>query len=401
VTSNQTVIAIQNLTKTYRGGLLGNRSIAALRQVSLETYRGEVFGLLGPNGAGKTTLIKILLGVIRASGGSARVFGHPAGSIAARSHVGYLPESLRIDRHHTARTALVFYGGMSRLDRPTIAKRSPELLRLVGLEGRDRESVRRFSKGMYQRLGLAQALLHDPDLLILDEPTDGLDPVGRSEVRRLLLELKGRGKTIFLNSHILQEVELVCDRVAIMASGQIRGVGTIDDLTEQLGNRTVRLELAATWSDDQVRHVLSEAIGVSDPSAADTQSPAPLQMVRIGNHTWRVNIPWRDQASIDRLVDRLRQADISILSLTTPKRTLEDVFLSLVGSVPIDQELGAPLLDAGSLDARLDLDRNTAEGVPDRTAAAMLSSTDNDPQQRDRQQRSPVGQVSPVRGGTS
>jgi ABC-2 type transport system ATP-binding protein len=237
--------------------------------------------------------------------------------------------------------------------------------------------------------------------LILDEPTDGLDPVGRSEVRRLLLELKGRGKTIFLNSHILQEVELVCDRVAIMASGQIRGVGTIDDLTEQLGNRTVRLELAATWSDDQVRHVLSEAIGVSDPSAADTQSPAPLQMVRIGNHTWRVNIPWRDQASIDRLVDRLRQADISILSLTTPKRTLEDVFLSLVGSVPIDQELGAPLLDAGSLDARLDLDRNTAEGVPDRTAAAMLSSTDNDPQQRDRQQRSPVGQVSPVRGGTS
>jgi ABC-2 type transport system ATP-binding protein len=333
VSSREAVIAIENLTKTYRGGLLGNRSIAALRRVSLDTHRGEVFGLLGPNGAGKTTLIKILLGVIRASGGSARVFGFPAGSIAARSCVGYLPESLRIDRHHTARSALTFYGGMSRLDHQTIRERSPELLRLVGLEGRDRESVRRFSKGMYQRLGLAQALLHDPDLLILDEPTDGLDPVGRSEVRRLLLELKGRGKTIFLNSHILQEVELVCDRVAVMAGGQIRGVGTIDDLTEQLGNRRVKLELGTELTDQAVRQRLG-----GDGIAGDS-----LHLLRLANGVLRLSVPWRDQATNDQLVDRLRQAGISILSLTTPRRTLEDVFLALVGSVPVDQELGVSL----------------------------------------------------------
>ncbi len=336
----QSVIRVERLTKTYRGGLLGNRSITALRQVSLCAYRGEVFGLLGPNGAGKTTLIKILLGVIGASGGAAEMFGHPAGSIAARQRVGYLPESLRIDRHHTARSALRFYGGMSRLDRHSIEQRSPELLRLVGLEGRDRESVRRFSKGMYQRLGLAQALLHDPDLLILDEPTDGLDPVGRSEVRRLLLELKDRGKTIFLNSHILQEVELVCDRVAVMASGQIRGIGTIDELTQQLGNRRVKFDLATELSDQEVQQTLLP------PGTGSDWPDSGLQLVRLANGVLRVSISWRDQSTIDRTVDDLRRAGISILSLTTPRRSLEDVFLSLVGSVPLDQELGPPLLGA-------------------------------------------------------
>ncbi len=357
MSSSEAVIAIEKLTKTYRGGLLGNRSIAALRQVSLETHRGEVFGLLGPNGAGKTTLIKILLGVIRSSGGSARVFGFPAGSIAARSCVGYLPESLRIDRHHTARSALTFYGGMSRLDHQTIRERSPELLRLVGLEGRDRESVRRFSKGMYQRLGLAQALLHDPDLLILDEPTDGLDPVGRSEVRRLLLELKGRGKTIFLNSHILQEVELVCDRVAVMASGQIRGIGTIDDLTEQLGNRQVKLELATELTDEQVRQLL---LGVDGAS----------QLLRLASGVLRVGVTWRDQATNDRMVDRLRQAGISILSLTTPRRTLEDVFLSLVGSLPVDQELGLPLAEQSTADEQRDDDLLDSESAVNAAAVS-------------------------------
>lgn len=343
MSDSQPVITVERLTKTYRGGLLGKRSLTALRQVSLNAYRGEVFGLLGPNGAGKTTLIKILLGVIRASGGTAEMFGHPAGSIAARKRVGYLPESLRIDRHHTARSALRFYGGMSGLDRRTIAERSPELLRLVGLEGRDRESVRRFSKGMYQRLGLAQALLHEPDLLILDEPTDGLDPVGRSEVRRLLLELKDRGKTIFLNSHILQEVELVCDRVAVMAGGQIRGVGTLDELTQQLGDRRVKFDLATELSDLAVQHALQQVV-------TDGDFLSGLQLVRLANGVLRVSVPCQDQATVDRVVDVLRQTGVSILSLTTPRRSLEDVFLSLVGSVPLDQELGSPPLGANIRD---------------------------------------------------
>ena len=325
MSDSDAVIAVDRLTKTYRSGLIGKRSVAALRQVSLRANRGEVFGLLGPNGAGKTTLIKILLGVIRGSGGTARLLDFPAGSIAARRQVGYLPESLRIDRHHTARTALKFYGGMSGLDGETIRTRSERLLRLVGLEGRDRESVKRFSKGMYQRLGLAQALLHDPDLLILDEPTDGLDPVGRSEVRRLLLELKGRGKTIFLNSHILQEVELVCDRVAVMAAGQVRGIGTIDELTENLGDREVKFDLAGEVDQQAVIRLLTDAF---DPAS----EAGRVSVDRLPNGVLHVVTAWRDQPTLDRMVDRLRERSISILAIATPRRSLEDVFLSLVGS---------------------------------------------------------------------
>lgn len=343
------VISIDRLTKTYRSGLIGGRSIAALRHVSLQTRRGEIFGLLGPNGAGKTTLIKILLGVIRSSGGTARVLGQPAGSIAARKRVGYLPESLRIDRHHTARSALLFYGGMSGLSRDVITTRSDELLRLVGLKGRDRESVKRFSKGMYQRLGLAQALLHEPDLLILDEPTDGLDPVGRSEVRRLLLELRSRGKTIFLNSHILQEVELVCDRVAVMAAGQVRGVGTIDELTERLGDRQVKWDLSGVDNEQSLGRLLADAAGLPVPegeaflrSAATGGDKIGGQRVlldRLPSGVVRATVPWVDQLVIDRTIDRLRASGVSIVSLTTPRRSLEDVFLSLVGSTEAEVDL--------------------------------------------------------------
>jgi len=336
------IISIDRLTKTYRAGLIGGRSIAALRQVSLQTRRGEIFGLLGPNGAGKTTLIKILLGVIRGSGGSARLLGFPAGSIAARRRVGYLPESLRIDRHHTARSALRFYGGMSGLSGETIATRSDELLRLVGLEGRDRESVRRFSKGMYQRLGLAQALLHDPDLLILDEPTDGLDPVGRSEVRRLLIELRARGKTIFLNSHILQEVELVCDRVAVMAAGQVRGIGTIEELTERLGDRQVKWDLAGACDPAQLARLIGNLVGIDqeNPSLATSgHSGRAITIDRLPSGVMRVSVPWVDQPTIDKMIDQLRLAGISIVSLTTPRRSLEDVFLSLVGSTEAEVDL--------------------------------------------------------------
>ena len=202
---------VRELEKVYAGGWFG-RSVNVLRGVTLQASAGEVFGLLGPNGAGKTTLIKILLGVVKPTRGSASLFGEAVGSADVRSRVGYLPESLSIDSHHTARSALRYYGRLSRMSANDIARRSDELLELVGLRNRDRESVRRFSKGMRQRLGLAQALLHDPDLLVLDEPTDGLDPVGRSEVRRVIERLRDAGKTIFLNSHILQEVELVCTR---------------------------------------------------------------------------------------------------------------------------------------------------------------------------------------------
>ena len=332
------IVEVRDLVKVYRSwSVTGRQRVEALAGVTLRAVAGEVFGLLGPNGAGKTTLIKTLLGVIQPTRGSASLFGLPAGSAAARQGVGYLPESLRIDPHHTARSALRFYGRLSRMDEATIGRRSDELLELVGLRGRDRESVRRFSKGMCQRLGLAQALMHDPDLLILDEPTDGLDPVGRSEVRRVIERLRDSGKTIFLNSHILQEVELVCTRVGIMARGRLRGIGTIDELAHGGQPQTVLIDIAlpdpaagnpadngppADAPADAVRGVLAAPFRGREATLFVEPLPRPL--------TFRVTSPLCDQAEIDAAVDGLRQASISILSLRSRRPTLEETFLRLV-----------------------------------------------------------------------
>jgi ABC-type Na+ transport system ATPase subunit NatA len=208
VSETTAAIAIHDLEKIYRHGLFGRKKIPALKGVSLEVPPGEVFGLLGPNGAGKTTLIKVLLGIVRKSSGSATL--RPAE--IARRQVGYLPEHHRIPHHLTGDTALEYYGSLSGMSQSEIRRRRPDLLKRVGLATWGKTPVKKYSKGMLQRLGLAQAMIHDPQLLILDEPTDGVDPVGRAEIRDVLSELRRQGKTVFLNSHLLQEVELVCDR---------------------------------------------------------------------------------------------------------------------------------------------------------------------------------------------
>jgi ABC-2 type transport system ATP-binding protein len=322
----ESVVSVHNLAKRYSGWtLFGRRPVDALNGVSLTARAGEVFGLLGPNGAGKTTLIKILLGVVKPTGGTAELFGEPVGSMAARQRVGYLPESLRVDRHHTARSALRYYGRLSRMSAREIELRSDELLELVGLRGRDRESVRRFSKGMYQRLGLAQALMHDPDLLVLDEPTDGLDPVGRNEVRRVIERLRDAGKTIFLNSHILQEVEMVCTRVAIMARGRICGSGTVDELVGDVRAEQVTFDLLLP--------------DVTDPSAtllpvfasheASDLNIIPIDFAR-GSHRVTARLP--EQKQVDEVVDGLRSLSISIVKLHVKRPTLEDMFIKLVST---------------------------------------------------------------------
>ncbi|WP_283435103.1 ABC transporter ATP-binding protein [Neorhodopirellula lusitana] len=328
--SASSIVSVQKLQKTYRGGsMLRRGNVHALQGVSLHADAGQVFGLLGPNGAGKTTLIKILLGVIRASGGQASLFGLPAGSAAARSRVGYLPESLRVDRHHTARTALKFYGRLSRLDAATIDRRSDELLKLVGLAGRDRESVKRFSKGMLQRLGLAQALMHDPDLLILDEPTDGLDPVGRSEVRRVIERLRDSGKTIFLNSHILHEVELVCSHLAIMARGRVLATGPIEQLagrsTDQDAGITVDFEFELPGDAD------SNTNGsLTRDNLLSLARQGSVQWLAVSGQTQRCRMVCDDQDSINAIVDRLRQHQGSLIRLQPVRQTLEDTFMRLV-----------------------------------------------------------------------
>lgn len=329
------IVEVDQLSKVYDSRSLRRKSqVHALKGVSLKAGAGEVFGLLGPNGAGKTTLIKSLLGIIRPTAGSARLFGLPIGTRASRSQVGYLPESLRIDRHHTARTALAYYGRLSRMNSEDIRTRSDELLELVGLAGRDRESVRRFSKGMYQRLGLAQALMHNPDLLFLDEPTDGLDPVGRNEVRQVIERLSGMGKTIFLNSHILQEVELVCTQVAILAKGTLRAVGTIDEVRSQFGGDATVLEtrLTVCHSDGSPginRDALRQCLSIDGLSAI--QESLAFDQAAATPNSMMLSTQLPDQAAIDKVVDSLRAANYSIQSLHVSRPTLEQTFIRLVG----------------------------------------------------------------------
>lgn len=310
-------IEVQGLRKIYRSGLFGSKRFQSLAGVDLQVQRGEVFGLLGPNGAGKTTLIKVLLGIIRPSGGGARVLGQRAGSRAARKHIGYLPENLNFAGHQTAQRALRFYGRLSRMDEATIRRRSAELIELVGLKGRDRELVTRFSKGMRQRLGLAQAMLHDPDLLVLDEPTDGLDPVGRSQIRHLISLLRDQGKTVFLNSHILQEVELVCDRVAILVRGSLRGVGRPRELSEQFHGalgESVILEL--TGDELALAAIAREVSG---------------ELTQLPNQRWLLTAPVKSQSDVDAMVDHVRGRGASLVKLDRTRPSLEQVFLSVVG----------------------------------------------------------------------
>jgi len=308
-------IQIDSLKKVYRDGWFRKR-VEALGGVSFQVQRGEVFGLLGPNGAGKTTVIKILLGIVRKTAGTASLLGRPAGHRAGRRRVGYLPENLQIPHHHTARTALEYYGHLSRLPSREIRLRRDELLETVGLHDWDRVAVKKYSKGMRQRLGLAQALLHDPELLMLDEPTDGLDPIGRCQVREILHRLKQQGKTIFLNSHLLQEVETVCDHVAILDWGQLRYVGTIDEFTrEQRVEEAFEVQLEITGQEEVVRRTVCQW-----PSA---------KWDAVAEDRYRVAVRVPDQDAVNRYIDDLRCGGISIVGLTRRRVTLEDAFLNL------------------------------------------------------------------------
>ena len=312
--SQSPAVDVSNLSKRYRDGMLGRRRIDALDGVSLSVQRGEIFGLLGPNGAGKTTLIKVLLGIVRATRGGAALLGMPAGSRSGRKQVGYLPENHRIPRHHTGNSALAFFGSLSGLSGAEVRARRPALLSAVGMQDWGRTPIRKYSKGMLQRLGLAQAMLHDPQLLILDEPTDGVDPVGRSEMRAILQGLKAAGKTIFINSHLLQEVELVCDRVAILDRGKMLYQGPIAELTRHRSDGDVRIAVAGP--EGALRAALADAQG------AEIRS--------LGPERFEVLLCATDQAAVDRTVDHLRSGSLSLISMTRKVQTLEEAFLDIL-----------------------------------------------------------------------
>lgn len=295
------VIETIDLRKKYR-------QVEALKGVSLKVEKGQIYGLLGQNGAGKSTMVKILLGIVNKTGGDAMLFGMQAGDTATRRRVGYLPEDHRFPEYHTAYSLLDFYGmlyGMSRSDR---VKRIPEMLDMVGIKGRMKDKIRTYSKGMKQRVGIAQAMFHDPDVIIMDEPTDGVDPIGRREIRVIMQRLKEEGKTIFLNSHLLGEVELICDHVAILQRGEVIREGSIATLTEQKGLYQVGL-----------------APGEILPDADLRQKGYDLFF---DGEYWEFGL--KDGQSIDPVVDFLRERQLHIRHLIEKRQTLEDLFMATV-----------------------------------------------------------------------
>jgi ABC-2 type transport system ATP-binding protein len=294
-------MSTHNLIKNYG-------RIEALKGVTLTVHKGEIFGLLGQNGAGKTTFVKIMLGITKPSYGSADLLEEPVGHPNVLTRVGYLPEDHRFPEYHTGNSLLDYYGSLLEVPRSTRQTRIPEMLEMVGLKGRMNYKIRTYSKGMKQRLGIAQALMHDPEVIFLDEPTDGVDPVGRKEIRALLNQLKGEGKTIFINSHLLGEVELICDHVVIMQRGEIIRQGDMASLLQSRGYYQIGLAPRQEFPyDDVVR------LG--------------CQVSRDGD-LWEVGLT--DGQSIDAVIDLIRARGLNLRHLTEKRQTLEDLFIQTV-----------------------------------------------------------------------
>ena len=296
------VVQINELVKHY-----GN--VHALKGVSLSVEKGEIYGLLGRNGAGKTTMIKILLSIVRPTLGEARLFGFPTGSTEGRKKVGYLPEDHRFPDYHNSYTLLDFYGSLYGMSAPERKRRIREVLEIVGLVDDGLRKIRTYSKGMKQRVGLAQAMLHDPDVYFLDEPTDGVDPIGRKKIRDVLVQLKDRGKTIFVNSHILSEVELITSRVSIIDHGLIIRSGTVDELTRSKN--------------------------VYDLTISGDAGPYLQEMLSLVKAARQVEggleIHLKDgDSNIDAVIDFLRDKGIGLRGVRERKESLEDIFIQTV-----------------------------------------------------------------------
>lgn len=300
-------ILVKELTKVYKGHLGG--SVTAVNNVSFQVEQGEIFGFIGPNGAGKTTTIKMLLGLLFPTSGGAFVLGHPAGNIEAKKRISYLPESPYFYEHMTGREVLDFYCRLFRMDSGGRRAKTQELLERVGLAGDGERSLRQYSKGMLQRIGIAQALINDPDLLFFDEPTSGLDPIAHKDIQELILSLKQQGKTVFLSSHQLSDVEMVCDRVAIINRGELIRIGTLDELLHA-GRTVITLSKPADGLVDSLKSV-AERVSVD----AD-----------------RVRVHVQTEDDVYRVLDAAR-GKAELVSAVPQRQTLEDLFVELIREV--------------------------------------------------------------------
>ncbi|PSH05560.1 MAG: ABC transporter [Acidobacteria bacterium] len=300
-------IEIHGLEKSYKTGFFGNKLKQGLKPLTLSVEEGEVFGYLGPNGAGKTTTLKLLLGLVFPSGGTARILGRDLNDIEVKRFIGFLPEQPYFYDHLTPLELLDYYARLSGVD-PRERKRSVDTaLARVGMTASGKTQLRKLSKGMLQRVGIAQAIVHNPKLVLLDEPMSGLDPIGRREVRDLVQELNEEGKTIFFSTHILSDAETLCDRVAVLNKGELKGVGVVADLLRQVSG-----EVEVVWQGAKAISALS-ALGARCHATGDTV---------------RAVLPER---LLEAALDALRVNHARLTRVTPVQATLEDYFLARVG----------------------------------------------------------------------
>ena len=266
--SREVIVEARNLAKTYRD-FWGRAKKVALKPLDLEIRRGEIFGLLGPNGSGKTTTMKLLLGLIFPTGGEAFVFGREATDVSKNERIGYLPEESYLYKFLDAEETLDFYGRLFDMAPAERKERAAALIKRVGLERDRKRQLKEYSKGMTRRIGVAQALINDPDLVILDEPTSGLDPIGTREMKDLIIELKEKGKTVIMSSHLLADVEDVCDRIAVLHQGELKELGRVEDLLRVTDVTQIRARGLPAAAAEEIREVLrrhgGEEIEIGNP----------------------------------------------------------------------------------------------------------------------------------------
>ncbi len=299
------ILRVENLHKSFKVGFIPKKK-KILKGISLEVKEGEIFGYLGPNGAGKTTTLKCILGLIFPEKGNIKIFNQPHLSLKAKEKVGYLPENPYFYDYLTATEFLQFYCQLSLLKKKEKEEKIPQLLRLVGLEESADLQLRKFSRGMLQRIGLAQALIHDPSLIFLDEPLGGLDPLGRKEIRDIIVRLKEEGKTVFLCSHILQDIEMICDQVAIIVNGQIVNQGSLQDL---ISEKILFTEITLSGINSDNLKNIGEVIS----------STGGKTLVKVVN-----------EDNIEKVIDIVHRQKGKIHSLIPRTATLEDLFVDMV-----------------------------------------------------------------------
>ena len=302
------IIRIEGLRKTYRLGFAWTKIAQALHGLDLTVHAGEVLGFLGPNGAGKTTTLKILMGLMRPSAGKVEVFGHPAGEPAANRQIGFLPENPYFYGYLTGPEFMDLCGRLHGLDRSTRRARTESLLARVGLEGQEGKALRKYSKGMLQRVGLAQALIGEPKLVVLDEPQTGLDPLGRKEVRDIIRELGQEGRTVVFSSHILGDVEMVCDRVALLIGGRLQALGPLSELLQAKAvSTTIILE------------------GGTPPFTVPDELEPEVESIATESQTARVRI--RGEGGVDGVIQAAVAGGWRVVRVTPHRETLEDLFV--------------------------------------------------------------------------